>query len=245
MQAIGTLKHLRRYPVKSMAGEDLQQVRATFAGLMGDRVFAFIDENNRSSFPWMTGRQASEMVLLKPRFIKPPEADEEHPPDSRYQLQVTAPDGKTFDVAGAELLQYLQSNYSRALRLRFSERSMQDARPVSVFGLQTIESLSSEVGFPLDHRRFRANFYVDWANRQPFYEETLEGQRLQIGETAIVTLVKKDERCVMITIDPDTAKRSPEVLEIVSRRHGGCAGMYGVVLKEGIVRAGDCVTLLS
>jgi uncharacterized protein YcbX len=242
---IGTLKHLRRYPVKSMAGEDLQQVLATFAGLIGDRVFAFIDQNNRSSFPWMTGRQASEMVLLKPHFSDPPDAGDEHPGEHHYKLQVTTPDGKQFDLSSPDFLQYLQSNYSRSLRLRFSERSMQDASPISLFGLQTINALSDEVGFPLDHRRFRANFYVDWANGEPFYEESLAGQQLQIGETLTITLVKKDERCVMISIDPDTARRSPEVLETVSRRHGGCAGMYGAVLREGVVRVGDPVTLFS
>src|ERR1700758_785404 len=102
-----------------MAGEDLQQVLATFAGLIGDRVFAFIDQNNRSSFPWMTGRQASEMVLLKPHFSDPPDAGDEHPGEHHYKLQVTTPDGKQFDLSSPDFLQYLQSNYSRSLRLRF------------------------------------------------------------------------------------------------------------------------------
>ena len=245
MLQIGTLKHLRRYPVKSMAGEDLRDVLVTFSGLMGDRVFAFVDQNNRSSFPWLTGRQASEMILLKPQFAQPPAADEQHPAEDRYQLQVTTPDGRQFDIRSPELLQYLESRYSRSLRLRFSERSMQDARPLSLFGLQTIEALSREVGFPLDHRRFRANFYVDWADSQSFYEDSLVGRQLQVGDALTISPVKKDERCVMITIDPDNARRSPEVFEIVSRRHNGCAGVYAVVLREGVVRPGDPVNLLS
>ena len=36
------LKHLRRYPVKGMAGEDLSEAFVTIAGTVGDRVYAFV-----------------------------------------------------------------------------------------------------------------------------------------------------------------------------------------------------------
>jgi len=42
-ERVGTLVRLRRYPVKSMAGEDLQEARLNFAGVSGDRVYAFLD----------------------------------------------------------------------------------------------------------------------------------------------------------------------------------------------------------
>ena len=54
MERLGTLVELWRYPVKSMAGEELAEVRVTFAGITGDRVYAFVDNNNKSDFPWMT-----------------------------------------------------------------------------------------------------------------------------------------------------------------------------------------------
>ena len=47
MERLGTLERLRRYPVKSMAGEDMQEARVTYAGLLGDRVYAFVDNGNR------------------------------------------------------------------------------------------------------------------------------------------------------------------------------------------------------
>lgn len=68
MERIGQLSILRRYPVKSMAGEDLQEARVSFAGLIGDRVFAFIDNRNRSNFPWMTARQGRELILFQAAF---------------------------------------------------------------------------------------------------------------------------------------------------------------------------------
>ena len=93
----------------------------------------------------------------------------------------------------------------------------------------------------LDHRRFRANFYVRWDNGKPFYENELVGAKLRIGEKVTVMVVKNDTRCVIITLDPLTAEASPEVLEVVAKNHANCIGVYGSVLREGTVRAGDAV----
>ncbi|MGA2846197.1 MAG: MOSC N-terminal beta barrel domain-containing protein, partial [Candidatus Acidiferrales bacterium] len=94
MERIGQLSILRRYPVKSMAGEDLEEARVGFAGMIGDRVFAFIDNRNRSDFPWMTGRQGPELILFRPRFLDPPAIEEENPDAARYAVEVTTPEGE-------------------------------------------------------------------------------------------------------------------------------------------------------
>jgi uncharacterized protein YcbX len=227
VERIGQLSILRRYPVKSMAGEDLEEARVGFAGLIGDRVFAFIDNRNRSNFPWMTARQGRELILFRPRFLDPPAIDEEN-----------------FHMGDSRFTRYLEERFGRSLRLRFSERCQTDARPVSVLGLSTASALSKETGISLDTRRFRANFYVRWDNDQPYYEDDLIGHELQIGDTVILQLVKKDERCVMITLDPETAAPSPTVLQTVALRHQGCLGVYGAVLREGIVRINNPVYLI-
>lgn len=244
MQIVGALTSLRRYPVKSMAGEDLPQARVTFAGLAGDRVYAFIDNHNRSEFPWMTARQGRDMILFRPRFLNPPEAGSEIPDPSCYAAEVLSPEGEIFRLPGDDLRQFLEKRYGRALRLLFSERSMTDARPVSIFGLATVQALSEESGVAIDSRQFRANLYVRWEENRPFLEDSLVGRELQVGEKVTVQVVKKDPRCIMITLDPETAVSTPVVLEKVSREHGGCAGVYAAVLREGVIRAGDPVYLL-
>ena len=244
MERVGQLNILRRYPVKSMAGEDLDEARVSFAGIVGDRVFAFIDQGNRSNFPWMTGRQGHELILFRPRFLDPPPAAEENPDAERYATEVTTPQGEKFRMGDPEFTKHVEERFGRSLRLRFSERSQTDARPISVFGLATVRALSEETGINLDPRRFRANFYVSWDNERPFYEDELIGRELQIGDTVMLQLVKKDERCVMITLDPDTAAVAPQVLQRVALRHEGCAGVYGVVLREGIARIHNPVYLL-
>ena len=244
MERIGQLSILRRYPVKSMAGEDLEEARVSYAGLIGDRVFAFIDNRNRSDFPWMTARQAREMILFRPRFLDPPRIEEENPDPASYAVEVTTPERKTFHVGDSRFTRYLEERFERSLRLRFSERCQTDARPVSLLGLSTASALSKEVGMDLDTRRFRANFYVRWDNDQPYYEDELIGRELQIGDKVTLQLVKKNERCVMIGLDPETSTPAPAVLQTVALRHQGCLGVYGAVLREGIVGVNNPVYLI-
>ena len=242
MEQIGVLTRLRRYPVKSMAGEDLEAARVTHAGLVGDRVYAFVDAQGPATFPWMTSRKGRDMIVFRPRFLGTlPVEGGIYSTD--YSAEVTTPEGDKAHVDDPEFKRLLEKRYGRALELRHSERSMTDAYPISVFGVATTRALSEEAGMSLDPLRFRANFYVKWASDVPFFEDTLVGRALQIGENVTIHIVAKDGRCVMITLDPETAAPSPVVLEKVARDHAGCAGVYGAVLREGIVKVNDPVYL--
>lgn len=239
MKQIGKLEALRRYPVKSMAGEDLTEARVTFSGIVGDRVYAFIDTQNKSDFPWMTGRQGHEMILFRPRWLDGLQASDEFPSAEQYAIEVTTPEGEKFRMGDERFTRHIEKRFGYSVRLRFSERGMMDSRPVSILGLSTLRAISEESGIELDPRRFRENFYVGWQDPRPFFEDELIGSQLRIGEKVTLQVVKKNERCVIITLDPDTAKPSPQILERVSRAHEGCTGVYGAVLREGIVRVND------
>ncbi len=96
----------------------------------------------------------------------------------------------------------------------------------------------------IDKRRFRANFYVEWDNQDdPYFEFSLVGKTLKIGDRLEVAIVERDPRCTMITLDPDTADKSPKVLQHVSRKHGGDAGVFAAVLQDGRVNKGDRIFL--
>ena len=243
MEAIGTLKHLRRYPVKSMAGEELAEAYVSFAGLVGDRAYAFVQRDGNPVFPWLTARVVEEMLLFRPQFAAPPQPGAAYPDPALYRLQVTTPEGKRFDIQDRGLKKSLEKRLGREIWLRFSERGMMDSRPVSLLGLPTVAALSQEVGLALDHRRFRANFYAEWKEAGPFFEDTLVGRTLQVGEQCLFTVSKKDSRCKIITLDPETAAAAPQVLATVAQKHQGCVGVYLVVLREGVVRAGDSISI--
>jgi uncharacterized protein len=236
---LGTLRILRRYPFKSMAGEDLNEVFVTFSGLVGDRAYAFVDRNNHSNFPWMTARQRHEMLLFRPRFLAAPNPANEHPAQSDFAAEIITPEGQKLSPSDSSFTSYFEKRFERELELRFSERAMQDACPVSLLSLETVKALAEEAGLPLEHTRFRANFYIDWDNGKPYYEDELIGTSLRIGEKFTFTVVQNNMRCAIITLDPATAEASPEVGKLVARNHGNCFGVYGSVLREGIVRQGD------
>ena len=68
---------------------------------------------------------------------------------------------------------------------------------------------------------------------------------MRLGAKATVTVVGRDSRCKMITLDPETAEPNPEVMRLVARHHEGKAGVYGAVLVEGMVRPGDEIALMD
>jgi MOSC domain-containing protein YiiM len=73
----------------------------------------------------------------------------------------------------------------------------------------------------------------------------LVGQKVQIGSRVVVSVLERDPRCQMITLDPDTATPNAVILRKVSQGHDGTAGVYGAVLAEGIIRPGDPVAVLD
>src|SRR4029078_10471720 len=74
MSIVGTVESLWRYPVKSMRGEELNELFAGYAGVYGDRLLAFKSSASRSGFPWFTAREQSEMLRYRPRFRHPEKA---------------------------------------------------------------------------------------------------------------------------------------------------------------------------
>ena len=66
MAIVGHVESLWRYPVKSMRGEQVQQAFLGYAGVYGDRLYAFHDAGALKGFPYLTGREQERMLLYKP-----------------------------------------------------------------------------------------------------------------------------------------------------------------------------------
>jgi uncharacterized protein YcbX len=130
------------------------------------------------------------------------------------------------------------------LTLLRSDKAITDCRPLSIFSVQSAKQLGEETGVPVDKRRFRANVYVDLTSAGGFAEDKFVGRSLRIGAKATVAVLQRDARCMMITLDPDTAEKAPAILKAVAQAHEGMAGVYGAVLVEGMIRKGDPVELL-
>ncbi|MEY2479265.1 MAG: uncharacterized protein QOI04_192 [Verrucomicrobiota bacterium] len=260
MSIVGKVESLWRYPVKSMRGEELDELFAGYAGVYGDRLFAFESSANPKGFPFFTGRDQRQMIRYRARFRNPEKAArpinlneaEKHNANpisaaaSELMIDVETPDGKTFAIDDPALIDNLCANTdgNHELTLLRSDKAITDARPLSIFAVQTAKKLGDETGVDVDKRRFRANVYVDPTNAEGFAEDAFVGRSLRIGAKVIIAVLQRDARCMMITLDPDTAEKSPAILKAVAQAHEGMAGVYGAVLAEGMIRKGDPVELL-
>jgi uncharacterized protein YcbX len=54
---------------------------------------------------------------------------------------------------------------------------------------------------------------------------------------------QRDQRCVMVNVDPVTTERDPSVLRAIARHRQACLGVYGSTVRAGRVALGDSVLL--
>ena len=261
MSIIGQIDSLWRYPVKSMRGEEMEEMFVGYAGVYGDRLFAFRSSGAPAGFPYFTGRDQRHMIRYRPRF-RPPgkaarpinlfEAEENGAAPlsgspEELMIDVETPAGDVFAINDPALIDSLRSGieHEHEISLIRSDRALTDCAPLSFFSLQTVRQLEKESGTPIDKRQFRASVYLDLPGIEPFAEDEFVGRSLRLGSKVAATVTKRDGRCMMITLDPDSAEKSPPVLKTVAQRHDGKAGIYSAVVAEGLVRRSDPVELLD
>lgn len=261
MAVIGTLDSIWRYPVKSLRGEELDEVFVAFAGVMGDRLYGVVKGGGNPGFPWHTAREQESLLLYQPRYrnqaatLKPehlvaaqgmaPGINPLYPEAEQFSVEVEAPDGETYGLEDGTFLEHLKTfTDDQTLSLKFTQRSQYDCRPLALFSLQMCDLLTQELEMEIDKRRFRANLYVNWNEDKP-HETELVGKRLKIGEMLEINVLERDPRCKMITLDPDTSEANPDIVKHVNKAHSGFAGVYGAVLVEGVVKTGDSIQLVD
>lgn len=263
MTTVGTVESLWRYPVKSMRGAEMPEVFMGFAGIYGDRCYAFKNSAARKGAPYLSATAQRQMPRYRPRFryaeraMRPPNLIEamsiapginaaDGEPDDLL-LDVVTPSGAVVAVDDPALIEMLGEGLrgENRLTLARSDRALTDCRPVSLISLQTVRQVEAELGIPIDKRRFRANVYLDLASGDGFAEDEWVGRRLRIGSRAEIMVLERDPRCQVISLDPDTGEHDPKIFRQVAQAHGNFAGVYCAVLVEGILTASDSIELLD
>jgi uncharacterized protein YcbX len=119
--------------------------------------------------------------------------------------------------------------------------SLADAYPFLVIGQASLDDLNSRLEQPVSMNRFRPNFV--FTGGAPFAEDAWS--RVTIGDIPFAA-VKKCDRCVMTTVDPETAVKGTEPLRTLSAyRKVGKKVFFGqnmIALREGTIRVGDPIT---
>jgi MOSC domain-containing protein len=279
-----TVTDIYRYPVKSCRGERLAEAAVEPWGLAGDRRWMIVD----SSGDVVTAREHPRLLLVTPfptdagiRLAGPamPDLAVPVPPDDDL-IPVTvweskllaspagdAADAWLSEVAGERVrLVYLDDPTRRRPNPRYSRDgdrvSFADGYPLLVTAESSLAELNELIAAgplaaegPLPMRRFRPSVVV--AGAEPWAED---GWRLlRIGGVTF-RAVKGCDRCVMTTIDPDTAAKGKEPIATLarSRRWDGKTwfgvnlipdppdpGPSGAPRGVGSIRVGDPVRILE
>lgn len=238
---LGRISALFRYPVKSMAGELLEIANVSWHGIQGDRRFAFRRPSDASGFPWLTASKLPELLLYKP-FGSDANSVEPLP------THVRTPDGKDYELRSEELREEISRRLGSDVELMNLRHGIFDEASMSIINIATVQGIERESGRAIDLRRFRPNVVIETEGSEPFAEDRWVGQTLMFGEgksAAAIRVNLKDERCVMLNLDPDTAERDSVVMKTVVRLNENFAGVYATVVREGELRVGQVVSLLG
>jgi uncharacterized protein YcbX len=237
---IGHIQAIFRYPVKSMAGESLDRAPLGWHGLEGDRRFAFRRVAERGGFPWLSASGLPALILYKP--IRQ---------DSTQDLptHVMTPEGHVLKLDSDELRGEIARQYGADVQLMQFKHGIFDEAVISLLNLATIDKITQDAGQPADVRRFRPNIVIDTHDPEPFTEDQWVGKSIVFGDSGdsedspAVQVTLRDERCMMVNLNPETAQSDPAVLKTVVRLNQNYAGAYATVIHVGTLAVGQKIYL--
>jgi uncharacterized protein len=233
---IGQVEAIFRYPVKSMGGVRLDVSNLGWHGLEGDRRLAFRRINDRSGFPWLTATKLPDLIRFTPLC-------HEGSPDD-LPTHIRTPEGKELLVFSEDLAADVGRRYGAPVEMMQMRHGVFDDASISVIASDTVGEISRLAGRSPDVRRFRPNILVCSQRSAPFQEDDWLGGMLQFGEgkdAPAIAVTMHDVRCSMVSLDPDTANPSPDVLKAVVRENQNHAGVYGAVTRIGRLAVGQTV----
>lgn len=208
---------------------------------MGDRRFGVRLVENGSGFPWLSASRLPELLLYKP-------CDFVESCDDPLPTHVQSPAGNWLGIHSDQLRQEISDRIGCDVELMSLKHGIFDDAPISIIASKTISHVCEQAEIGADRRRFRANVVVDLDNDEPFAEDDLIGRIVAFGDTKhapAIYVTKRDMRCKMIGLDPDTAKHDASVIKATIRLNENNAGVYGTVVRTGRINQGDSIFLLE
>lgn len=248
---VGHVVRLRRYPVKSMQGENLASVEIGPRGLEGDRRFAVIDGEAGRVASAKNPRKWGALLGLRAELRD-------------GVLVVVAGDGTEFSDGTAEALSRLLGRRvavsetpppAAAIEMFHPDggaESVEELPPGGFFDLAPVHLLTTATlrrlgelapGGNFDERRFRPNVVVETVpGLGGFVEGGWVGRILVIGE-ARLRVTAPCARCVMTTLAQPGLPADAGVLRAAADHNGAAVGAYAVVRGPGAVACGGAVWL--
>jgi MOSC domain-containing protein len=254
----GVVDSIWRYPVKSMAGEELQTCQVTERGLLGDRAYALVDkESNRAA---TVRTWAASLLNYQVRFASEPQAGAPTPP-----VNITSPSGVTLSSDQADIDERLSAAFARTLTIltaapvglkvefpqgtlggvheKATELSLAGGAPAGTFfdygsvhlvASSTLEHLQS--AYPqgrFDVRRFRPNLVVG-VDGEPFIENSWAGRTATVGDQVVLRVSIPCPRCVNTTLPQADLPRDPGILRTIAQLNRVDLGDFGKLPCVGV-----------
>jgi uncharacterized protein len=210
------IDQLWRYPVKSLAGEPLDDADLTVNGIPGDRIAHVVNADGRI----VTARTKHKLLGHKGTLA----------PDGSALI-----DGRPWDAP--ESLAAIQAAAGPGTRLVADP----DQPEFDVLPLLVVTD-GALAAFGRDGRRLRPNIVI--AGVDGLAERDWPGAELHVGD-AVIGLHSRRARCVMTTFDPDSLEQDADVLRDIARRFGGEIALNAWVKQPGRISRGDAVRLTA
>ena len=242
---------IRRYPVKAMAGEWLNEVRLDGRGLKLDRWFAVVDADGRFAagknsrrfrrrdavFDYAAAVRGVDVVVRRAPAAADPADRAEQMARNRRDPAVDGPAPATWTVGDPALDAELSAAMDAPVRvLPEIDASHQDAGAVSLVGTASLQWLRTQLDVDAHPRRIRANLVVDTA--EPFEEEAWPGREITVGG-ATLQVVERIERCRVVDLAQDGVTTRTTLLKTLGEHRDLCLGVYADVVRQGLVAIGD------
>jgi len=233
---IGHVEAIFRYPIKSMAGEQLDAADLGWHGINGDRRLSLRRTEERSGFPWLSASALPDLLLFAPvrRDV------------GELPTHVRTPDGRELPVFSDELATEIERRHRAPVQMMHMRGGIFDEASVSVIAADTVRKIGSLAGSDPDVRRFRPNIFVRLLRPNAFEEDEWLGHILVFGEPGEgprICVTMRDVRCSTVNLDPDSGRSAPEMLKSVVRVNQTTAGIYGTVIRTGRLAVGQTIRL--
>lgn len=225
---LGKIRQLWRYPVKSLRGETLQLAAVDKRGLIGDRLYALVNDQGKIA----SGKNTRRFFQLDGLF----DLASRREGDATF---IEFPDGRCIqcDDSGAD---DVVSDYFRtALQVKPEQTvSHLDDSPIHLVTTADLERLESRHGRPVDARRFRPNLIVDFDDDHAI--QLREGVYMTLG-SAMLRIRSTTERCRMVTLAQDGLPGDKPLLKSIALNKAVDFGYYADVIQPGTFAVDDTV----
>jgi uncharacterized protein YcbX len=264
-----TLSELYVYPIKSLGGIALQEATLSDRGFEHDRRWMLVDADNR----FLSQREVAAMALLQVS-LQPEGLYVQHKNkpgegllipfqptttetimvniwSDRCRAQPVSQEADawfTNELGMPCRLVFMPDSTRRRVDGRYATNkeitSFSDAFPLMVIGQASLDELNSRLETPLPMNRFRPN--IVFTGGSPYQEDLMK--RFEIAGITFFG-AKPCARCVITTIDQQTAKKAKEPLKTLTtyrqRNNNIYFGQNLLFQGAGTLRVGDAIIVAS